>query len=381
MIRSTDYHYMNEDSIHALLKCPLCSRPYVDPVKTINGNRSCRACVSPNDDQESLIPIKETLLLDFLDDLRVQCIACGKENIRRGELERHNNTECSKRILSCTAADLKCSWTGSCEQLSYHLKSCPFEPLRSIFVEILAENIQFKEQIKQNRICYNEQQLEIQKLKERDYQENEQYDSFKNELKISSEFNSQPSNQSNEFEKEFQELKEQYNKLKIEIDQLKEQINRNNDFQNEILQLKQESIKQNTLFNELKTEFNRLKQIEQSSHQNNELQNKIQQLQEQYNQQKIQYEQLQIEIEQLSEYVTQLNTQSIQLHTQDESRKDDITRIKQLCNQHDIQIKLLARKKCVIPGKSTLSNKNPGLFKIFLKVVHCRSLNGCMPQL
>jgi chromosome segregation ATPase len=366
---------MDADSIDALLKCSFCSEPFVDPVISPDGNRSCRACVSSNDEHENVTPLEEAVLSDLLDGLRVKCIQCGEDNIRRDDIEKHNSTECSKRIITCTAVDLKCSWTGLYEGLHYHLKSCLFESLRPIFAEILAENIQFKEQIEQNRICYDKQQVEIEKLKERDYEQKNDHDKSSNEneqLKTQIEHYrirdddlqnglkqlSEVTSQSNELEKVVQELKEQYNKLQTEIeqskelytrlinqnndfrnnlDQLNEQINHNNDLQKEISQLKQQS----TLYNELQTEFNQLKQS------NNELQNKIQQLREQCDQQKIQYE-----VKQLSEYIRKCTTPTLQLNTQDQSQKDNIIQIKQLCNQHDIQIKLLARKKCVILGKS-----------------------------
>jgi myosin heavy subunit len=257
MIRSTDYHYVNEDSINSLLKCPLCSKPFVDPVIITDGNRVCRACISSDDDNyQHLIPVKEKLLLAMLDDLRIECIKCKQSNIRRGDLEEHNNTTCPKRMISCKAADLKCSWTGVYEQVNHHLESCVFESLRPILTEILIQN--------------REQQQEIQKLKEQ-------------QLTFTC-----------EHEKEVQVLREQVTRLQTE----------NERFENQILIFQQEINHTKQLYNQQITYNNELQQLKKQN-------------------------------------------------TLYQSQKDEILHTKQLCNQHDIQIKLLARKKCVIPSKSS----------------------------
>jgi DNA repair exonuclease SbcCD ATPase subunit len=303
MIRSTDYSYINEDLINPLLKCPICSKPFVDPVITPNGNgtRTCRLC----NDHQNCVPVTEKLLLDLLDDLQVECTKCKERNIRRGDLEHHKNTTCTQRLVLCKAADLKCSWTGSHEQLDDHLESCSFHLLRPIFTEILADIRQFKEQTNQNRISCDEQQ---QAEEDR--------------------------NRNDEFKKEIEELKQQCNRLQNDVQQLKTQ---NEQVENENLLLKQE-------LNEFKNQFDQLKQLyNQQINENNELQTEIQQLKKQYNQQMSQYEKL-------SEHIINHNKQSFQQQTQN----DEIISIKQLVNQHDVQIKLLARKKCVIPGKSII---------------------------
>jgi len=284
---------MNEDSINALLKCQLCSKPFVDPVITTNGDRSCRACTLSDNDHSSFVPVSEKLLLDLLDNLRVECIKCKEINIRRGDLEQHNKMTCPERIVLCEAADLKCLWTGSYEELNPHLQSCTFELLRPIFTEILADIKQFKEQ--------------------------KSYDELKQCSTLTIEYD--------EFKKEVEEFRQEGTRFQTEIQQLKNQ-------NEQVERLLKEEI---TRTNELENQLEQLKQLyNRQINQNNELQTEIQQLKEQYNQQMNQYKQL-------SKHVINHNTQSEQ---------DEIIYIKQLVNQHDIQIKLLARKKCVIPGKS-----------------------------
>jgi DNA repair exonuclease SbcCD ATPase subunit len=321
---------MNEDSINALLKCQLCSKPFVDPVITTNGDRSCRSCTLSDNDHSSFVPVSEKLLLDLLDNLRVECIKCEEINIRRGDLEQHNKTTCPQRIVLCEAADLKCLWTGSYEELNPHLQSCTFELLRPIFTEILADIKQFKEQksyyeLKQCStltIEYDEFKKEVEEFRQERTRFQTEIQQLKNQNEQVERLLKEGITRTNELENQLEQLKQLYNR----------QINQNNELQTDIQQLKEQFIRQNTLYNEFQTEFNQYKQIKQSFNQNHE----IQQLKEQYNQQMNQYEQL-------SKHVINHNTQS---------QKDEIIYIKQLVNQHDIQIKLLARKKCVIPGKS-----------------------------
>ncbi|CAF2996991.1 unnamed protein product [Rotaria sp. Silwood2] len=159
---------MDESSIHQLLKCKLCSKPFVDPVSTQNGERFCRSCISQiirrdnpdessrtNTDNEnqlskiqSLTPVTEGLVLEMLDSLLVRCGKCGISNIPRGRFNEHKNKECLKASTLCEAADIKCPWIGTREDLDQHLKECKFEPLRPALEEIFNEHDQLKNLIK-----------------------------------------------------------------------------------------------------------------------------------------------------------------------------------------------------------------------------------------
>jgi len=291
MIHGTDYNYVNEDSINPFLKCKLCSKPFVNPVIKTDDSRVCRSCIYSNN--ENVIPVQEKLLLDLLDDIRVECIKCKELNIRRGDFEQHINTTCSHRLVPCKAADLKCSWIGSYVQLNHHLESCPFQLLRPIFTEFLADIRQFKEQQTQDyRIRNDELKKEVDELRQRCNRLQTEFEQLKTQSEQVLNENlllKQEINRISEFEKQF----EQFNNR---------QINQNNELQIE------QFIQQNNLYTQLQTEFNQYKQ-------NNEIQQISQ-------------------CKQFSENII------------------NYTYIRQLVDQHDVQIKLLARKKCIIPGKS-----------------------------
>ncbi|CAF4011207.1 unnamed protein product, partial [Rotaria sp. Silwood1] len=42
-----DYEYMNENSIDAELKCPLCYQPFQLPVSAPCGHTFCHICINP----------------------------------------------------------------------------------------------------------------------------------------------------------------------------------------------------------------------------------------------------------------------------------------------------------------------------------------------
>lgn len=292
MMDSRDYCYIDEEKISTFLKCPICSKPFVNPVTINNKTHACRSCISPDQADQNIVPITERILLGLLNDLRVKCEKCEETNIRRVDLEQHMNATCSERIVSCESADLNCSWTGSCEELDVHLQSCTFQLLRPIFTKILDDIKQVKEQRIENKICPEGKQPELR------------YDELKQEMDKLKE-------QYERCEIEIQELKSQNEQIEKENLLLKQEFTQINQLQTEIQQLKQKLIEQNTFCNELQTEIRQYKQF--------------------------------------SENTNNQNTLSLQ---QPQTQNDEVSSIRQLVYQHDIQIKLLARKKCVIPGKT-----------------------------
>ncbi|CAF3424979.1 unnamed protein product [Rotaria sp. Silwood1] len=167
---------MDEPSIHALLKCKLCSKPFVEPVSTQNGERFCRSCISQilrrdqshdngttnitneyqSSTKQNLIPVTEKLVLEMLDSLLVRCGKCGKTNLLRGQFDEHKNNECPKVTALCQAADIKCPWVGIRENLEEHLNECKFEPLRPALEEIFNEHNELKNRIKTLETQINE---------------------------------------------------------------------------------------------------------------------------------------------------------------------------------------------------------------------------------
>jgi hypothetical protein len=85
----------------------------------------------------------------MLDRLTVKCIFCGKSGLQRGNFSEHTNKACSKVHVLCPSADIKCPWKGPRDQLDNHVATCVFQPFRSIYSELIAENRQLKEQVKQ----------------------------------------------------------------------------------------------------------------------------------------------------------------------------------------------------------------------------------------
>lgn len=157
MFSNDAYVYMDESQIHPLLKCKLCTKPFIDPVATPNGDRSCRQCItrilnrdlvndrssitSTNENTQAsrwqrLASINEPLILDMLDAIPVQCTDCGEINIPRGKFNEHRDNQCPKAIALCPASNVKCLWAGTREILREHIKECKLEPLRPVLEDI-----------------------------------------------------------------------------------------------------------------------------------------------------------------------------------------------------------------------------------------------------
>ncbi|CAF2146872.1 unnamed protein product [Rotaria magnacalcarata] len=167
MLSNDTYVYMDESSIHSSLKCKFCSKPLIDPVKTPTGDQFCRECIlrilhreasdktdksytdinSSSSKEQMLIPVTEPIVLLMLDALLVRCTACEKIDIARGEFNEHKRKHCLKSSTLCLAADLKCPWMGTRENLETHLQECKFEPLRPMLKEIFREHDQVKTRI------------------------------------------------------------------------------------------------------------------------------------------------------------------------------------------------------------------------------------------
>jgi hypothetical protein len=140
---------MDEKTIHPLLLCDVCKRPFVDPVTAADERRGCRACFTKDSlfQSSSLVPIHEPIVLKMLDNLLVRCTQCEETNILRGVLHKHEQNECKRTVVPCKAADIKCRWQGVRGQLDAHMDECVFQPLRPALEEIILENKQFKKQI------------------------------------------------------------------------------------------------------------------------------------------------------------------------------------------------------------------------------------------
>ncbi len=181
------YEYINEESISDRLKCMICSNPFIDPVKTkckpkehtfchhcikewLQRGSSCPSC-RQNIKIQDLTPITEDILLDMLNELPVHCSVCKKPGLERGNFDEHVSEQCTKQNILCTSADIKCSWTGSRQQLEEHLKTCPYTALRPMIIQIMADNKQLKEQVNQQQTLIDKLQQENQQFKEQSEQQ------------------------------------------------------------------------------------------------------------------------------------------------------------------------------------------------------------------
>ncbi|CAF0813158.1 unnamed protein product [Rotaria sordida] len=340
MTSELNFEYVNEDSIDRLLKCRICSKPFIDPVITRDDDRFCRKCIiqkaSINDSKhfdqqssfiENLVPIEEKILLDMLDVLLVKCTKCQQINNRQIHLEEHISNKCPKRIVLCKASDLKCPWSGPDEERYNHMKQCTFQLLRPI----LTEALQCQKQLEQYRRSYNEQQHEIEQLKKQIQIYENRTEKLQKGYTILLELLSQQTRRCTTFEKDIQQIREQSNQENIQPIELKKEIEQLKEQYHQII---------NIPSNEFQTELHRLNQLEQTI---NDLSTKCQQLDEQYqyqNQQIIQLNKCQLEINQLQK--------------EDQSQKEEIKDVQRKFSQYETQILLLARKKCLTSTTATL---------------------------
>ncbi|CAF1321836.1 unnamed protein product [Rotaria sp. Silwood1] len=148
------YVYMTDQQINPLLLCSICQKPFVDPLTTKDNKRGCRACFTDYSSSQSvpMAPIQEGIVLEMLNSLLVECTKCKDKNIRRGDLQRHEEKSCKRVFVQCKAADIKCPWKGVREELDAHMEQCVFEPLRPVLAELIMENEQLKEKIDQLEI-------------------------------------------------------------------------------------------------------------------------------------------------------------------------------------------------------------------------------------
>jgi hypothetical protein len=264
IVANTSFEYMDKASIDKDLNCDYCNNPLVDPMSTPCRHTFCRfcienkirktggACAKPKCKNKSialedLTPVTERIVLNMLDRLLVKCTNCGTTNIPRGSFEKHVIKFCPKAAVSCTAADLKCSWIGSSDQLRQHVMVCAYEQIRPILMEILQENRQLKEQIQQiSEQCLKNHLLHIKELKETNqrlntsieqlgevlYNDKTQLKDLKIEVQQIKELIMQDKNQINELQTETQREKseitrvdERCNRHEIQINQLTDKIN------------------------------------------------------------------------------------------------------------------------------------------------------------
>jgi hypothetical protein len=160
MASNDNYEYIDENSIHEDLLCPLCTSLLEDPLCGSQcGHTFCRKCITNTFRRISKCPICRQPLtlvdlhpviirpfLNQLNQLLVKCKWCSQSNIQRNNFEDHFNT-CTKTIVSCPAVDLKCDWKGQRDQIQDHISTCPLVKVQPIISELNALVKQQSEQI------------------------------------------------------------------------------------------------------------------------------------------------------------------------------------------------------------------------------------------
>ena len=169
MAKNNNYEYINESSIDPALVCVICSTPFDHPRCTPCGHTFCRECIvgwfnSGNSScpmcRQQPISINSLVcagrtVRDAVDHLLVKCGWCTEAEFQRCHYDEHVDKECPKVIVPCPSADIKCAWKGSRDQLKNHTATCPFNPFRTILVELMTKNQELQEQIKQQEIKLN----------------------------------------------------------------------------------------------------------------------------------------------------------------------------------------------------------------------------------
>jgi hypothetical protein len=255
---------MDKASIDKDLNCEYCTNPLMEPVSTPCKHTFCRVCIENKIKKsggicakpkcknksltlEDLTPVTERIVLNMLDRLLVKCNNCGMSNIQRGAYERHATKICPKATVSCTAMDIKCSWTGSSDQLKQHLITCVYEQLRPILTEVIQDNRQLKEKIQQmSEQCVKNHQLYMKELEET----NQRLNTSVGEL---GEVLSREKSQLKEVQIEVQQLKELIMQDKSQINELQTETQRE---QTEIVRVDERCNKHETQINHLTEKIN-----------------------------------------------------------------------------------------------------------------------------
>jgi hypothetical protein len=166
MVDHNGYEYMNEESINELLKCPICTRPFIDPVSTKCDTKPhifCRCCIEervrsnssscPSCHQnlsiQDLTLITDGIIRDMLDQILVKCLGCEQTELKRSNFDAHKKEVCPKVDVICPSSDIRCSWRGSRAQLDQHVNSCVFNLLKPLIIELQNDNQQLRDQVEQ----------------------------------------------------------------------------------------------------------------------------------------------------------------------------------------------------------------------------------------
>ena len=203
MATEARYEYIHEDSINELLKCAICSNPFIYPLSTkckpkkhtfcrhcieewLRHNPSCPSCWQQLHKQD-LTAITDGPLHDMLDELQIKCLYCGQAQLERGNYDYHSDKVCSKLNTLCPSADIKCPWTGPRDQLDKHLNACTFNLSRPLITQLINGNEKLKEQLNEQNTQITAYKNEIQLLKDQVNRQQTQLEKVQKEVQSSKE--------------------------------------------------------------------------------------------------------------------------------------------------------------------------------------------------
>ena len=154
------FEYMDETSIDDDFKCDICKKPFINPVLLPCQETFCKKCIEENinahtnncsqcnqDTLKSManINVRNPILEKVLGKLLVKCRRCSQNNIQRKDFLKHIEEICPKRIVKCSANDIKCWWQGTYDQFNQHLDQCSYEKLRTLLTDLFKKEKNFEE--------------------------------------------------------------------------------------------------------------------------------------------------------------------------------------------------------------------------------------------
>ncbi|UJR17592.1 hypothetical protein I4U23_004488 [Adineta vaga] len=155
MISDDNFEYVNEASISSELICTICQDPFTDPRIAECEHVFCNLCITDwmqkgnNSCPIDRTPISKLTHLNrpfrnLLNDLEVKCRMCGQTRLKRSDFDNHVKNVCPNTGVVCLAADIKCQWVGSRQELNNHMQTCDYQRMRPVLDQLIMENEHLK---------------------------------------------------------------------------------------------------------------------------------------------------------------------------------------------------------------------------------------------
>lgn len=150
MSKKSGYSYVSESSIDRNLLCGLCGKPFEDPRSLACNDVFCYACIHRRNEaghlscpscrkflQNTSVNQINRPLQNMLNDLRVKCLDCGQDDLKRGEFDKHLSSKCRKSNTVCSYTQDGDSLSGTREEVLEHSAQggCPSQ-LKSEMLDV-----------------------------------------------------------------------------------------------------------------------------------------------------------------------------------------------------------------------------------------------------